>query len=230
MSLTSEEKSNNPTKKWLSWKGGIGVWSYYDKEKGENVKLDETIYVVPLDELSTIKGWHDASGSGIYSNEVNNLNEEELSVRSFKGGEIVKGKYSDIKGKLEGGKFCKSVYAAMLNSKGQVIELVNLGFSGSSLGAWIEAKVNIKEGKVLVISKNPEVQKKGATTYYVPSIKVTERRDSIIAECEGLDRELQEYLKGYKEKQEQPQGNVPNSGFDSEKQEPVAEESSNLPF
>lgn len=230
MSLTSETKSSNPARKFFSWKGGIGVWEYYDKEKGEKVQIPDTMYIVPLDEKSTIKGWHDASMSGIFSNEVGNLNEEELSVRSFKGGEIIKGKYADIKGRLEGGKFCKSVYAALLDSKGNVIEMVNFSFSGSSLGAWIEAKINIKEGKVLVLSKNPEQQKKGATTYYVPQIKVTEKRDAIIAECEGLDRELQEYLNGKKE--EQPQGNVPNTSFEAEKPQPVAAEEDNddLPF
>lgn len=231
MSLSSEEKSGNPAKKFLSWKGGIGVWEYYDKQKGENVQLDEKLYIVPLDELSTIKGWHDASQSGIYSNEVKFLNDEELSVRSFKGGEITKGLYQNIKGNLEGGKFCKSVYAAMLDSKGNVIEMVNISFSGSSLGSWIDAKINIKDGKVLVVSKNPEVQKKGATKYYVPLIKATQRREEILKECSQMDKELQEYLGGRKQ-ESQTEAPTPKAAQAKKAPEPVFEDDddSGLPF
>ena len=229
MSLTSNDGgSKNPAKKFFSWKGGIGVWEYYDKDKQEKVQISDTMYIVPLDELSTIKGWHDGSQSGIYSNEVKNLNEEELSVKSFKGGELTKGLYSSIKGNLQGGKFCKSVYAAILDSKGNVIEMVNFSFSGSSLGSWIEAEIKIKEGKILTISKNPEQQKKGATTYYVPKIVKSDKRDAIMAECEGLDRELQEYLGGHKN--EQPKAaSTPNKEFEKQAAAPVAE-SSDLPF
>lgn len=230
MSLSSEEKSGNPAKKFLSWKGEIGVWEYYDKEKGENVQLDEKLYIVPLDELSTIKGWHDASQSGIYSNEVKFLNNEELSVRSFKGGEITKGLYQNIKGSLEGGKFSKSVYAAMLDSKGNIIEMVNISFKGSSLGSWIDAKVNIKEGRVLVLSKNPEIQKKGSTKYYVPIIKVTQKREEILKECTQLDEELQLYLGGRKQEQQEF---VPKVAQAPKAPEPVAvgeDDNLDLPF
>jgi hypothetical protein len=227
MSLSSKEKSGNPASKFLSWKGGVGVWEYYDKEHNEKVQLDEKLYIVPLDEFSTIKGWHDTSQSGIYSNEVKFLNDEELSVRSFKGGEIIKGLYANIKGNLEGGKFCKSVYAAMLDSNGNVIEMINISFSGSSLGSWIDAKVNIKEGKVLVISKNPEVQKKGATKYYVPSIKVTKKKEEILKECSKMDEELQAYLGGRdKGTQEVPTAKAPQAPVMAAQEE----DDSDLPF
>lgn len=238
MSLSGNENKANPTKKFLSWKGGLGVWEYYDKDKSEKVTLDETIYIVPLDELSTIKGWHDASEAGKYSNEVHDLRSEELTVRSFKGGEIVKGLYSDIKGKLEGGKFCKSVYAAMLDSKGNVVEMVNFGFTGSSLGAWIEAGVKVSDGNVIILSKNPEQKTKGATKYYEPSIKISEKRDAILEECKGMDKELQDYLNQYKAKStEEPKGMSANGDFDKpqigELAQPAGvseEEESDLPF
>lgn len=204
MSLSSNEKTKNPAKRWYEWKGGLGVWQYWDGEK--NVQVDEPMYIVPLDELSTVKGWHDASQSGIYANECKFLNDEELVVKSFKGGEIARGLYKNIKGNLEGGKYCKSVYAALLDSKGNVVEMVNFGFMGSSLGSWIDARVNIKEGKVIVLSKNPEKQKKGATTYYVPKVSIKDKRDAIIAECESLDKELQDYLSQYKTEKRQEEG------------------------
>lgn len=226
MSLSSEEKQKNPAKKFISWKGGLGVWEYYDKEKEEKIQLDEKLYIVPLDELSTVKGWHDSSQSGIYSNEVKLLNDEELTVKSFKGGEIAKGLYKNIKGDLEGGKFCKSVYAVLLNSNGQVVEMVNFSFMGGSLGSWIDAKVDIKEGKVVILSKNPEKQTKGATTYYVPQIVVKDKKDSILEECKNMDKELQEYLGQYKKA-----NNSSNESPQSASVDNVSEEDNlDLPF
>lgn len=214
MSLSNTENASNPTKKYLKWKGGLGVWEYYDKDNEKKVELDEKLFIVPLDELSTVKGWHDASQSGIYSNEIHKIKEEELVVRSFKGGEIARGLYNDIKGKLEGGKYCKSVYAVLLNSKGEVIEPINFSFSGSSLSSWIDAKIKVSEGNIITLEKNPEVQTKGATKYYIPKITIHPRRDSILEECKSIDKQLQDYLSQYKKSStEEPKGMSPNQEF-----------------
>lgn len=200
MSLSNQNEggTKNPAKKFLQWKGGVGEWEYYDKEAGKKISISDKLYVVPLDDLATIVGWHDESQSGIYSNEVKNLREEELNVRAFKGGEIVKGLYSDIKGRLEGGKFARSVYAALLDSKGNVVELINLSISGGALGPWIDAGVDVNSGKIVVLGKNPTEQKKGATKYYIPTVTVKDKRDDILAECVQMDEDLQEYLGRYR--------------------------------
>jgi len=201
MSLSSNEKMKNPATKFIEWKGSSGIWQYYDKLGGQNVIIGETIYIVPLDDLSTIKGWNDESGSGIYSNEIKFLNEEILTVKSFKGGEIVKGLYRDIKGNLDGGKFCKSIYAALISDKGKVEGLVNVSFVGSSLGSWIEAKVRISDANVLTLTKDPVAKKKGATSYFVPTITSSKPNDeSIIDKAKELDVELQEFLTEYRNK------------------------------
>ena len=201
MSLSSNEKMKNPATKFIEWKGSTGEWKYYDKLGGQNVIIGETIYIVPLDDLSTIKGWNDESGSGIYSNEVKLLNEEVLTVKSFKGGEIIRGLYKDIKGNLDGGKFCKSIYAVLLSNKGKIEGLVNVSFVGSSLSSWIESKVRISDANVLTLTKDPVAKKKGATSYFVPTITSSKPEDeSIIEKAKELDVELQEFLTEYRNK------------------------------
>ena len=50
--------------------------------------------------MHTVRGWSNSSESGIYSNEVQYIGQEELNVRSFKGGEIACGLWKDIKNKV----------------------------------------------------------------------------------------------------------------------------------
>ena len=67
MSL-SKPRQTNPVTVFIEWSGSKGKFYFYDKIEKVNVFFDETIYIVPLDELCVIKGYHDASNSGIYSN------------------------------------------------------------------------------------------------------------------------------------------------------------------
>ena len=196
MSL-SEPRQVNPAQKFIEWSGSKGQFYYYDKESSQDVFFDKTLYIVPLDELSTIKGFHKQSESSIYSNEVKNITQERLIVKSFKGGLIASGLYNDIKGKLEGGKFGKSVYCALISDKGENLELVNFQFTGSSLGSYIDAKINVDNGNVVSLSSSTEELKNGNTVYFAPKIKKHEVRSDILKKCVEMDRELQYYLKAY---------------------------------
>ena len=129
MSLSNPITSQNPATRFIQFKGDSGKWSYFDKSKGENgenVEIKLPIYFIILDELSTIKGWSDQYQSGIYSNEIHNLG-EQLTVKTFKGGAMIKGWYQDIKNDVKalGGKYTKSIYA-MLIYEDDSTELVNL--------------------------------------------------------------------------------------------------------
>lgn len=204
MSL-SNPRQVNPASKFIEWSGSKGKFYYFDKnegEKGVNVYFDDPIYIVPLDELSTIKGYHKHSDSGIYSNEVKNISKDKLVVKAFKGGLIASGVYSEIKGALEGGKFAKSVYAAMIkgDKENTSLELINLQIYGSSLGSWIDAKINIDSGDVISLSPSTEELKNGNTIYFAPLIKKYKKREDILAKCIDMDRELQDYLNRYFEK------------------------------
>ena len=157
----------SPVKKYLSWSSNDKCFNFYDKETKENKKLTLPLTLVHLDEMSTIKGWHDSSGSGIYSNEVRSTKNEELNVRAFKGGDLVKGIYQDIKLKVQslGGHYCVSIYAFVNN------EIVNISLKGSALMAWSDfTKDNRKSflGNVIEIKTAAE-GKKGAVKYTTPT-------------------------------------------------------------
>lgn len=157
----------SPVKKYLSWSSNDKCFNFYDKETKENKKLTLPLTLVHLDEMSTVKGWHDSSASGIYSNEVRSTRNEELNVRAFKGGDLVKGIYQDIKLKVQslGGHYCSSIYAFVDN------EIVNISLKGSGLMAWSDfTKDNRKSflGNVIEVKAAAE-GKKGAVKYTTPT-------------------------------------------------------------
>jgi hypothetical protein len=156
----------SPVKKYLSWSSNEKCFTYWDKEAKENKKLPLPVKFIHYDEMATIKGWHDASGSGIYSNEVKSTKTEPLTVRAFKGGEIASGLYQDIKGKVNsaGGDYYVSLYAELGG------EVVNFTFKGASLMTWSNfSKENRKQflgNYINVLTASDE--KKGSVKYSVP--------------------------------------------------------------
>lgn len=158
--------AQSPVKKYLSWSSNEKCFTYWDKEAKENKKLQLPVKFIHYDEMATIKGWHDASGSGIYSNEVKSTKTEPLTVRAFKGGEIASGLYQDIKGKVNasGGDYYVSLYAELSG------EVVNFTFKGAALMTWSNfSKENRKQflgNYISVLGSSDE--KKGSVKYSVP--------------------------------------------------------------
>ena len=156
----------SPVKKYLSWSSNDKCFKYYDKEQAKDVLVKTPLTFIHLDELATIKGWDEKSESGIYSNEVRSTRLEELNVRSFKGGELIKGIYQDIKLRVQGagGVFHTSIYV-YLNG-----EVVNLSFKGAALMGWSDfAKENRKAfgGNTIEILTAAD-GKKGAVKFSTP--------------------------------------------------------------
>jgi hypothetical protein len=198
MSISSNNKMTNPSKKFIEWNGELGKFFYYDKEKKEKVDMPSKFQVIGLDELSTIKGYDADAESGIYSNEVRSTLKEEMTVKNFKGDLIAKGIYQDIKGNLSGGKYTKSIYAVRVSKDGTT-ELVNLSIKGSALGPWIDAKINVSEGFVITCGTSPEQKKKGKTVYYEPEFSTKPLpsgtvRDTVVQIDSDI---LQPYLNQY---------------------------------
>lgn len=198
MSLSNPQSIANPVQKYYEWKGSDGRFVYWDKEQERNVALPLPAYIVVLDQLNTVRGFSDKKGAGIYANEVRDITRDELNVRAFKGGDIALGTWKEIKDRVtnEGGKFAKSVYAALLTVDGGKvtdIELVNFQFYGSSLSPFFDAKVS-DDGAVILLDKNTVQQKKGSNMYYEPIVSKKKVREDILERCVNLDRELQKYL------------------------------------
>ena len=121
ISHTSEKSnsSSNPTKKYLDWKSNSKAFEFYDKEACKRVTVGLPLKFVFLQHYHTVKGWHSASKSNIYSNEVFYIGSEPMTVRSFGNKEeklppveIASGIYTEMKLKINasGGKYHRSVY------------------------------------------------------------------------------------------------------------------------
>lgn len=238
----------SPSTRWFEWAGGDegGFVRWYDKEAKAQVKVPGAFTFLLLDELSTIKGWHEPSESSIYANEVKDLRQDALVVKAFKGGELASGLYTDIKDKVvaKGGHYHSSVYVAY--KEGEELKIGNLGLKGAAVGAWMDFKktaatkkdANGKTVKAYFIDAVTiagfNEAKKGATTYRTPKFALKEVGPATNDQAVALDAELQaflaEYLKRPKAeaaKQTQPEEPPPD---DLPKRGPFDDFEDDIPF
>lgn len=195
------DNSPNPSKRWFEWDGSTGNIRYYDKQAKETVVVQDKFTFMLLDQLALIKGWHDASESGIYSNEVKDTRSEPFVVKAFKLKEpLAEGFYKNIRDRViaQGGHFTTNCYIAFKNG-GDGLDIGSLQFKGSALSAWMEfAKDNRSEllEKAVRID-GADKGKKGNITFYTPKFALIAASEEGNGQAVELDKELQEYLKGY---------------------------------
>lgn len=204
ISHTSEKSnsSNNPTTKYLEWKSNNKAFSYYDKGAGENVQVDLPFKFVFLQHYHTVKGWSNASESGIYSNEVYYIGSETMNVRSFKGGKIAEGIYKDIKQDIlnAGGKYHRSIYVMLEDGT-----IANISLKGASVREWsdfMENNKNLVDNQWVEINSAKD-EKKGSIKYSVPEFtagKTLTAKDVKMAD--DVAGELKTYLDQYFKKDE----------------------------
>lgn len=232
MSRRDEFKNENPnpSKYFLEWKGEKKAFQYYDKEASEKKLIELPFRFLFLKAMHTVKGWSNASESGIYSNEVQFIGEQELNVRSFKGGEIAKGLWNDIKGRVVdfGGHYTQSIYAMLEDGT-----LVNINLKGGSVSAWYEFKKNNfqRMQDEWIIIEDVEEKKNGAVKYNVPQFKfkvsLTDDEDK---KAEEVYSTLKLYMDSYLSAKEISEAN--NEEVPAEPQQPVSvmDEEDDLPF
>ena len=201
----------NPSTRWFEWAGGDdgGFLRWYDKESGKQVKVDLPFTFLLLDELSTVKGWHDPSESGIYSNEVRDTRQDVLVVRAFKGGELASGVYKSISDRIkaQGGHYCASLYLAYKD--GEELRIGNLSLKGAAAGTWMEFKKSAPSKKdangksqrayfvdAVTIGAYDQL-KKGATVYRVPKFSLKPVSEETNLQAIALDADLQAFLSDY---------------------------------
>jgi len=189
--------SKNPATKFLDWKSDQKGFSYYDKGLGKNVEVPLPFKFIFLDELSTVKGWNDASSSGIFSNEVKYLSKEPMTVKAFKGGEIAKGLYNEIKERVKnaGGHYSKSIYIMLEDGS-----LANIQLKGSATQQWGEfVKANRQSiTRTWVNVKNATENKKGKVVFSIPNFTIgADIEDLDARDADAKFDELEAYLKTY---------------------------------
>jgi len=239
------ETSSNPCTRWFEWAGGSdgGLVRYYDKEAAQTVEVGNRFAFLLLDELATVKGWHDASDSGIYANEVRDLRQDVLVVKSFKGGELASGLYSQIKDRAGnfGGHFHASCYIAYKN--GDAYKLGNIGFKGAALRAWMDFKKTsgTKDGRKAyfvdaVVINGFDEGTKGRVVYRTPKFSLAPVSPEADKAAHALDVELQDFLGGYLKRSRTEQAEVARAAkvesVSVEPEEPafVDDELADVPF
>lgn len=216
----------NPAVRWFEWNGEAGVVRYYDKDAKKNVDTVLPFTFLLLDELASVRGWHDASESGIYSNEVRDTTKDVLVVKSFKGGTLAEGYYKAIKDRVntQGGQFVANCYVAVKLDTG--LTLCSMRFKGAALGAWMDfRKANrgaLYDRAVRIVGFTEG--KKGRIVFRVPTFELKDVSKDTNEQAIALDQTLQAYLEGYLQRKTRDQADAPSNGDTrgevSEAQEP----------
>ena len=213
--------ARNPSTRFFEWHGSKGNINYWDKEAEKRITLELPFTFLLLDELATVKGWHEASESGIHANEVRDTRQDTLLVKAFKGGEIASGLYASIRDRVKahGGYFQASCYIGF--KEGADLKVGNIGFNGAALQAWSEFKKNChdKEGPdgkrnrgfyVDAVTINGyEDKTKGATKYRVPKFALVQVSLETNEQAVALDKEVQAYMADYLKRTRTEQAKAP---------------------
>lgn len=197
----------NPAIRWFEWNGEQGVVRYYDKDTKANVTIGEQFGFVLLDQLGSVRGWHDASQSGIYSNEVRDTRAEVMVVKAFKGGTLAEGVYKAIKDRVNtaGGQFVANCYIAFKHETGLAIGSIR--FKGAALNAWMEfTKANRAQLYTQAIEINGYTEgKKGRVIFRVPKLAIKPLSEASNEQALKLDKTLQAFLTLYLSKNKRDQ-------------------------
>ena len=207
----------NPCTKWFKWKGSTGTVVYYDKLTKQDVEVALPFTFLLLDVLSIIKGYDEGAKKSIWSNEVRDIKNSILTVKS--GNDVlVTGNYGTVREKAiaAGGGYAASCYIAFFDEK-KVLHIGNFTMTGSSLGggkhlpadknmkdveigAWIEFTKNYKAdmySKAIVITKEERICTQGATKFFCPKFDVKDVSEETDKAAIELNKELQAYLETY---------------------------------
>jgi hypothetical protein len=196
------QPQTNPSTKFIEWKSNDKCFSFYDRETSANVSISLPFKFLVLDELHTVKGWNDASSSQINSNEVKFISRDEMVVKPFKGNEIAKGLYKDIKEKIKaaGGHYVKSVYCML--EDGSIANLQLKGAACQSYGDFTAKTRSRLTDEWVVVAKAID-GKKGAVKYTTPGFEFDNSlSDSEADLADEAFNTLEAYLKTYLTKAE----------------------------
>lgn len=226
-----QQGSTSPVKMYIDWKSDDQSFAYWDKDKQENVKIGLPFTFCFLDQYHAVTGYNPDKEQGIFSNEVFDLQDQELEV-SFNKTDvkpkslIAKGLWNDIKDQIdkEKGQYCKNIY--IMTQKGT---LCRLSIKGAAVSSWFEFFGEAGDSVInqWVVAKDIKSGKKGNVTYTYPVFELGEnlsKEDGIKAD--DLETEVKEW-KTPSNKSERQEA-IANSS----KQEslPSTDESEDLPF
>jgi len=189
----------NPAVRWFEWNGEHGRVRYYDKDTKQNVDVPLPFSFLLLDELATVRGWHDPSQSGIYSNEVRDTRGDVLVVKAFKGGTLAEGFYKAIKDRIHaaGAHFVANCYIGFKHNGS--LSIGSIRFKGAALSEWMEFRKTHRSDlySVAIEITGFTEGKKGRIVFRVPTFKTRDVSPETNTVALALDEQLQAYLAAY---------------------------------
>ena len=209
MSRTNNtDRPRNPATMFIKWGSDAKSWTTYVKDDngGHTINIPvETPFIV-LDQLQTVSGFDESSGTGFWGNEVRH-NDDLITLKSGKK-TVMTGTWAEIKS-TTGTKFTSSIYA-MAKIDGEY-KMVNFQLSGAALSGWFDFLESIGgKGKVygdnVIAVTSTEEGKKGRVTFSIPRFEIisTSLSDEAHDQADAMDRTLQEYLGTYIEQKTSP--------------------------
>lgn len=191
----------NPAKFFIQWKSKEESFIYYNKEKKVDVKMPKPFQFIPLSMAYTLKGYNQKKQKSYISNEIENIETDILTIRSY---DITKkattewtGTFKDLKEVMDDNiKYTISLYAAIKSKKGEMT-LVNLQLNGAALFHWFEfAKKNDIWSNAIKVEKDTN-EKNGAVSYKAPVYDISELSKEDDIQAGKLQTEIESYLKEY---------------------------------
>lgn len=137
--------SGSPIKKYLEFRAGEGVFTYYDKDSKENVEVESIKDAILIDYRVVVSGFDGDEKESYRSNSVafTDLAKVKLKVIAYKGKaqeEIANGTWKSIKKSLQED-YPKAAFTAqliLLADVGDGEEVIALNLSKSAFRAWME--------------------------------------------------------------------------------------------
>lgn len=200
------QSAPNPAKYFIQWKSKLEAFCYYDKEKEKDILMPKPFSFIPLFICYTVKGYSQKKEASYIANEVEDLANDVLTIRSYgkdkKHNQIEwQGVYKDIKDSLDDNcKFTVSLYIGIKPKKGDMI-LANIQMNGAALQHWVDfTKKNDIWKSAIKVEKETD-EKKGAVKYKAPVYEVAEISEADDIAAGVLQETIKEYLKDYFERQ-----------------------------
>lgn len=194
----SSTRVDSPVEANLKWAGAsnTGHFKYWDGSAEVAVK---TMTFVPLAQRQAVAGWSEKDNTTAWSNEVEDLREEPLSVKVRVNDEIkviAEGLYADIKESLKelGVKYHRHIFGLVVDSDSvEPGTVIRIALKGGASFAWSNF---LKSGGASngVKVAGFEDKKKGAVQYRVPVFQPYQLTPDEESEAQEAEAEVDAYL------------------------------------
>ncbi|NRA77307.1 MAG: hypothetical protein HRU18_03780 [Pseudoalteromonas sp.] len=206
--------SGNPVQVSIEYKPNSGVFKAFVKSTKEQLDLEELSIVIIDADRTCLSGYSAEHETNYISSYVYNSKKEDITVGVFDNGsykKLASGKYQDIKGGLEGIKYCKPIFGIVdIGGENMLAELLLSGYSKALFSEWFDSNEDAAYQGVVTFTPSDKLYKyvkKTKTLEEVPEGKkvmntylhklgftISEVSDDELEEADDLEVVLSKYL------------------------------------